>query len=125
MIKYYKYIFITVLTLILMLFLVLSLSVIRYRSGVMDFWGGLYEESNHDLFTEFPLNIVMIEGGPSANPQMFNVCKGTLLPLVPVKRWEDNKFVAFCGFDVKEETQVFTLDDKDLLKAFSSEYGGG
>ena len=103
--RYYKYIIITSLMLVLMLFLVLSLSVIRYRVGVMDFWGDLYEEPNRRLFTEFPLNIVMVEGGPSANPHAFDVCEGTLLPLVPIKHWEDNKFTAFCGLDVEGKSK--------------------
>lgn len=111
---------------VVLLSLVIGLSmfaaVYSYHSDTKKFWGPLYEpDTPHvEIFDDFPLSWIMLEGGPLGNPEYFEVCHDTAFSMVPIRHVSDDKFEALCGF---EETiiETFYMKDENLITKFTSD----
>jgi hypothetical protein len=102
----------------------LFFAIKKYHSNAHEFWGSQFkpDESSPQLFQEFPLSVIIPEGGPLASPQFFNVCSETQFPLVPVRQIGADQFEALCGFGSETRIEPYRIEDEQLKEMLSKKW---
>lgn len=99
-------------------------TVKAYHQKANEFWGSQFkpDESSPQLFQDFPLSVIIPEGGPLASPQFFNVCRETQFPLVPVRQIGADQFEALCGFGSETRIEPYRIEDEKLKEMLSKKW---
>ena len=104
------------LMLVLLLSIGFFIAINQYHNKARLFWGDQFkpDSSSVKLYDEFPLSLIIPEGGPLANPHFFKVCSNVQWPLVPVRQVAADKFEALCGFGSETNIELYTVEDEQL-----------